>query len=181
MKKRGFSGPHSEATKKILSMKNKGKRFSPATEFRAGHIPWNKGLKRIRVSRPTEFKRGHRPANWKPVGTIVIRPESNGTLTRRIKVADPNKWEQYARYLWKKTKGRGIPPGFIIYHLDGNSLNDAPENLICIPRSIHIKWLKADLEGFEAKRIKNTSMAQKKRWQKKKIAAPAPILPFREI
>lgn len=163
---RGFKGPHSERAKRILSMKNKGKRASPATEFKPGQIPWNKGMKGIHFHRPTEFKRGSRPWNWLPVGTIRIRTYSRGMRIRFIKIAEPNKWDQYSIYIWRKSRGRKIPQGFIIYHMDSNTLNDAPENLICIPRSIHINWLRTDVKDFEPKRIKNTSLAQKRRWEK---------------
>lgn len=36
----------------------KGKRHSPQSEFRAGHKPWNTGIRGIHLSVSTEFKRG---------------------------------------------------------------------------------------------------------------------------
>jgi hypothetical protein len=37
---------------------NNGKSSSPATEFRPGHVPWNKDSKGIHFSPETEFKSG---------------------------------------------------------------------------------------------------------------------------
>lgn len=171
---RGFKGPHSEKTKKLISQKNKGRHFSPANEFKKGCIPWNKGLKRRGLkyayhnNSKTKFKPGNRPKNWLPVGTVTIRLDSgkNNMPYHWIKIAEPTKWMPLARLIWKLTRGREIPQGFIIYHLDGITLNDSPENLACIPRSLHIKFLKLDHETFEINRIINTRIAQKNRWQK---------------
>ena len=166
---------HSEKTKKIISLKLMGRHCSPATEFKKGLIPWNKGLKRRGLkyaysnNSSTKFKPGNRPKNWLPVGTITVRIEtSTGKPYHHIKVAEPKIWEYLARHVWEATRGRKIPQGFVVYHLDGISLNDDPENLTCIPRSIHIAYCKMDIEDFEPNRIRNTSIAQKKRWQEHK-------------
>ncbi len=163
--------PHTESTKRIISLKLMGRRCSPATEFKKGHIPWNKGLKRRGLQyayhsiSSTKFKLGHRPKNSLSVGTIIIRVDSNGNPYHHIKVVEPNKWEYLSRHVWENTRGRDIPAGFIIYHLDGISLNDSQENLICVPRSIHIAFCKMDIEDFESKRIKNASLILKRRGQ----------------
>lgn len=159
-----------EHVKEKIRKKMKGRRLSPETEFKKGMIPWNKGLKRrglkyaYHTNSSTKFKKGYRPQNWKPVGTITIRTDNREVRVRFIKIAEPSVWIYYSRYVWEETRGRKIPPGFIVYHQDGNSLNDAPGNLICIPRSIHMKFLKMDLPDFEPKRIATTIAAQKKRW-----------------
>ena len=152
--------PHNEKTKRIISLKLKGRRCSPATEFKKGHIPWNKGFKRRGLqyayhhNSSAKFKLGHRPKNSLPVGTIIIRIDSNGKPYHHIKVAEPKKWEYLSRHVWEATRNREIPSGFIIYHLDGISLNDSQENLICI-----------DIEDFESRRTRNASIASKRRWR----------------
>ena len=163
--------PHTKRTKRIISLKLMGRQRSPATEFKKGHIPWNKGFKRRGLqyayhnNSSGKFKLGHRPKNWLPVGTITIRIDSNGTPYHMIKVAEPKKWEYLSRHVWEATRGREIPQGFIVYHMDGISLNDSQENLICVPRSIHIAFCRMDIEDFESNRIRNTSTALKRRWQ----------------
>lgn len=158
---KGFHGHHSEKTKEILRLANLGKHFSPATEFKKGSVPWNKGYKRRGLryayhTKPNEgkFKPGNRPKNWLPVGTITIRFDTTtGNPYHLIKIAEPKSWQYLARHVWEETRGREIPPGFLIYHMDGISLNDDPENLICITRPIHINFCKMDIEDFESKRI----------------------------
>ena len=163
--------PHIEKTKRIISLKLMGRHSSPATEFKKGNVPWNKGFKRrgrqyaYHNSSSAKFKPGHRPKNSLPVGTITIRIDNNDKPYHAIKVAEPRKWEYLSRHVWEATRGRQIPQGFIVYHMDGISLNDSQENLICVPRSIHIAFCKMDIEDFEPNRIRNTSIASKRRWQ----------------
>lgn len=145
------------------------------TEFKKGHVPWNKGLKRrglkyaYHSSSCTKFKKGHRPKNWKPVGTITIRIDNRGLKIPYIKVAEPKKWEYLARYIWEQNRGRKILPGFVIYHTDCDRLNNEPENLIHIPRSLAINFQRIDDENFEKKRAQRTSEAQKKRWREYRL------------
>lgn len=42
--------PHTQSTKDLISLKKKGQRSNPATEFKKGGIPWNKGKKGYRLS-----------------------------------------------------------------------------------------------------------------------------------
>ena len=107
------------------------------TSFKKGCIPWNKGLKGIHLSLRTEFKEGHRSSNWQPVGTITKRT-SKREIRIFIKIAEPNKWEEYAKYIWKKKYGK-ILKGDVIHHIDGNKLNDNIENLVAISVSEHMK------------------------------------------
>lgn len=67
-----------------------------------------------------------------PVGAIVIRSHHRGYRRRLIKVRMDGPPEQrfmvYARWWWEQHRGP-IPKGKIVLHLDGNHLNDAPDNL----------------------------------------------------
>ena len=67
-----------------------------------------------------------------PIGSICVhtRKTANGrkSIRRTIKVAS-NKWCLYAKWLWEQTNGP-VPPGMRVAHKDGDTMNDAPDNLI---------------------------------------------------
>lgn len=67
-----------------------------------------------------------------PVGTVVIRQRKATRLVRYVKVRkdgpSSRRWILYARWWWEKHKGP-IPARKIVFHLDGDQLNDKPENL----------------------------------------------------
>jgi len=111
-------------------------------------ITWNKNTKGImkanktsfkkgeHPSTKTEFKKGIKPYNYVLVDTITIRQTKNDKKRRWIKIGDPNKWIEYAKYIYIKHNGK-IPKGGIIHHIDGNSLNDNINNLLLTNRSKH--------------------------------------------
>lgn len=106
------------------------------TSFHKGHVPWNKGKKGIHLSPKTEFKKGQRSLNWLPVGSKTIRLDRNKVKRMWIKIAEPNKWEEYAKFIWKKHFGKILKED-VIHHIDGNRLNDNISNLIALPRKDH--------------------------------------------
>lgn len=53
----------------------------------------------------------------------------------RIKVAEPNKWMQYQRYLWEQAHPGESAEGKVVIFLDGNNRNFSLDNLACITRS----------------------------------------------
>jgi hypothetical protein len=65
-----------------------------------------------------------------PIGTTVIRKHNN-VEARFIKVSltglPQRRWMNYARWWWEKNRGP-VPPGQLVIHIDGNSLNDDPKN-----------------------------------------------------
>lgn len=70
-----------------------------------------------------------------PVGTVTLRSDLvNGKrqLVRFIKVRldgpPQHRWKLYARWWWEKNNGP-VPEGKIVIHVDGNELNDKPENI----------------------------------------------------
>jgi hypothetical protein len=98
--------------------------------FKPGHTPWNKG-KKVAVggnSKYYRFPKGHKPHNYVPVGTIVIA----NIGYKKIKIADPNKWELLHRKIYADKKGP-IPSGHIVAFKDGNKLNCSLENLYLMP------------------------------------------------
>lgn len=83
---------------------------------------WEKG-KCSEGAKKTWFKAGHKPHNTKPVGTIC---KSEQYL--KIKIAEPNKWQLYHRYVWEQANGP-IPKNYIVTFKDGNTENCELNNL----------------------------------------------------
>jgi len=124
-----------------------------STKFKKGHKPWNKGIKGLHLSLATEFKKGHPSTHsYTPVGTLTIRTNKSNCQRRWIKITEPDKWVEYAKYVWWKHFGK-IPKGFLIHHIDKNSLNDNVENLAMVTRAQHINIHRSEL--LLAKKIKN--------------------------
>jgi len=108
------------------------------TAFKKGQVPWNKGLKGLRLSPSSEFKKGRESTTRARIGEIRTRKNKKEGFKKRlfIKVAEPNVWVEHAKYVWKKYYGR-IIKGDIVHHIDGDSLNDNINNLIALPRADH--------------------------------------------
>jgi hypothetical protein len=114
------------------------------TQFKKGHIPANKGLRRPGWApgrmRETQFKKGERSGkaaeNWKPIGTI--RAASDGYLRIKVREAVHGKeptgfgnvraWPLYQRHIWEQHHGP-IPPKHIVTFKDRNRSNCAIGNL----------------------------------------------------
>lgn len=114
------------------------------TAFKDGQAPWNKGKKGIHLSRETEWKKGVRGIHWVVVGTIRRRKRYTRLDERNfIKISEPNKWEEYAKYLWKKIYGK-LLKGDVVHHINGIKTDDRIENIIALPRTdhpiFHSKW-----------------------------------------
>ena len=118
---------------KNLAAKELGNRFPK------GHRPANKGKKMDRskitpAMRSTWFKPGHGAENRLPIGTVRRRRHFGRTEYQHIKVADPDQWELLHVHLYTKAHGP-VPPGQIIYFLDGNQMNCTLENLGTMTRA----------------------------------------------
>ena|SRR3990172_4644383 len=111
--------------------------------FTRGLEPWNKNLKGIHLSPSSEFRPGQPSTNILPIHTIRIRTNKKDGCRNFIKIANPNKWEELAKYVWKKKYGR-LYPGDVVHHLNGKKTDDTIRNLIALPRShhpiYHSKW-----------------------------------------
>jgi hypothetical protein len=72
-----------------------------------------------------------------PVGAVIIKRDSRGQRFRIIKLTHHGpyhrRWRAWARWWWEKNRGP-VPAGKRVAHLDGNRLNDAPENLGLLTR-----------------------------------------------
>tara|TARA_Y100000310_G_C20461182_1_gene705452 strand:+ start:437 stop:868 length:432 start_codon:yes stop_codon:yes gene_type:complete len=80
------------------------------------------------------------------VGMIRIKADANGRKRAWIKVAYPDIWRQRARWVWEtQVLQSEIPDGKIIHHIDGDTLNDCPDNLKCVTRKWHVNHHRKEL------------------------------------
>ena len=101
--------------------------YSTSTQFRRGE----------HRSRETEFVPGQIAHNRLPYGTVRVRRETHTGLQRAwVKVSEPNVWMKRAMIVWEALNGP-LPKGWVVHHRDGNSLNDAPDNLEGLSRREH--------------------------------------------
>lgn len=77
----------------------------------------------IRISAPLGHKSMHR------CGSL---------LYWRVKIAEPNLWEYEHRIVAAKRLGRPLTPKDIVHHIDGNGLNNSPENLQVLSHAEHM-------------------------------------------
>lgn len=111
-------------------------------KFKKGHTPANKGQSMpanvYAKAKRTMFKKGQIPHNKKAVGEIWQYRESSGRLVNMIKPADDQKAVYHSRYVWERAYGP-IPKGMYVSHKDGNSLNDALDNLELLTMSENLE------------------------------------------
>lgn len=99
-------------------------------QFKKGHIPWNKGLHKDLSHGKGQFRKGNRPPQYRPVGSI--RHQKDGYTY--IKVADPNKWVLYHRFLYEKEHHCHLKRGQLVIFLDGDRSNFDLSNLMIVTR-----------------------------------------------
>ena len=108
---------------------NKG--YEP-TQFKKGHVPFNKGKKGIGGWEPTQFKKWNKPANWVPIGSERV----NGDGYVDIKIADgklQKNWKGKHILVWEDANGP-VPKGHAVIFGDGNRRNFELDNLILVSR-----------------------------------------------
>ena len=108
------------------------------TSFPKGNIPWNKGKKGIHLSPASEFKKGRKSLKSLPVGTITVRVDKGGQKRQWIKIEEPSRWTEYAKFVWIFHNGP-IPKGMLIHHLDFDCMNDDIDNLSLVTRKAHFE------------------------------------------
>jgi hypothetical protein len=106
-----------------------------AGSFKKGQVPWNKGMKGLRVSPESEFKTGQYIGDKHPCwkGGVQV-PKNDCTYLYagvRSRVRKP-------RAIYEAAYGR-IPKGYVIYHIDGDKRNDELMNLEAISRAELLK------------------------------------------
>lgn len=103
--------------------------------YQKGETPWNKGRKMSDETREkvkkTWFKKGMIAQNRKPIGSTRITKDGY----TEIKVADPNKWVLYHRYLYEETHGEKLTKNDAIIFADGDQTNFDIDNLVKVSRA----------------------------------------------
>lgn len=106
--------------------------------FKKGDIPWTKGRKGEWTGNSTSFKKGNIPWCTEPLGTEVLK---EGRYY--VKVSDASgahniakRWQLRSRLVWEQHNNQKIPDGHVVIHLDGDSTNDSPNNLMLVDKSI---------------------------------------------
>ena len=118
----------------VALMKRKGITNGLDTRFQPGHIacgsPFKKGE---HFHAATEFKNGHIPYNKLEIGAVVRRTDDS----LWIKVAEGKgtyNYKQLSHYVWEQANGP-IPEGSCITFKDGNTLNCDLDNLMLTTKS----------------------------------------------
>lgn len=92
-----------------------------------GHV--YEGRYRLGFVSDSAIMRGESHWRHKPVGSLQ---EKKGYL--RIKVAEPNTWMQYQRFVWEKSHPGKSAAGAVVIFMDGDNQNFMPENLERVSR-----------------------------------------------
>lgn len=182
---------------KIVKKKRGG---CSGVRFKKGHVPWNKGVRYLHLSPSTQFVRGgplrgQAARLWRSVGSITIRRDktprsrrdranaAKGPPRRWIKVRDDGqrskRWMPYARHVWESFHG-SVPPGFLVVHADGDTMNDDPKNLLLVDRRTNLNRLRyMQPEAIErAKKNAGITNAQRHRLRRELRQAGVSLMPW---
>lgn len=87
--------------------------------------------------RPRSSKCLRKDTEFGPARTV---PHSHLSGKCRWLVRLPDGTTQYEHILvWEKVHGCKLPKGFVVHHLDGEPMNNAPENLYAMEAGEHIR------------------------------------------
>lgn len=103
-------------------------------KYPKGHKPWNKG-KHVSLSPGSQFKKGINVMDKHPSWKGGIQHITNDCAY--VMIAS-NVRKRRPVLVYEEAYGP-VPPGYVIYHLDGNKDNDDIENLEAISRAILVK------------------------------------------
>lgn len=98
-------------------------------QFKAGNIPYNKGIKGLKGANRTSFKKGNRPVNYRPIGSERVNVDGY----TEVKVEDPNKWTLKHKLIWENHNGP-VPEGYAVIFADRNKSNLDINNLLLLSR-----------------------------------------------
>ena len=101
-----------------------------STQFKKGHVPFNKGTKGFVKPNSGTFKKGQKPFNYRPIGSERVTVDGY----TEIKVADPNVWKLKHRLIWEQHNGQ-IPKGSTVLFGDGDQSNFSIDNLLLATRA----------------------------------------------
>lgn len=108
-----------------------------------------------------------------PIGTVVVKTRFIQCVPRQqrfVKVSHHGprrrRWVPFARYWWERNVAR-IPDGYQVFHRDGNSLNDSPENLILSRKQPFAALFARNAEAARNRELKQRAAVRRsnrKRW-----------------
>ena len=90
---------------------------------------YEKGIQLGLCNSNSDVPRGEKHWRHRPVGSFQIKKDYV-----RIKVAEPNHWMQYQRYVWEQNHPGQSAEGKTVIFMDGNIRNFDPSNLECVER-----------------------------------------------
>lgn len=138
-------GTHlSKETKEKIRLKLLGRRCSMSSEFRRGITPWNKGTKGLMKANKTSFKKGNIPKNYMgglkicKDGIYIRVGKQNYHYKRNGVKMKTGKYESLARNKYRKAFG-DFPKEMVVFHKDGDVLNNELDNLELITRGENLK------------------------------------------
>ena len=71
-----------------------------------------------------------------PIGSVTVRDDKNGRPRAWIKTTDG--WVPRAQAVYTAKYG-AIPDGHVVHHVDHDTLNDSPSNLVAVTPSDHAR------------------------------------------
>jgi hypothetical protein len=73
---------------------------------------------------------------YHPIGSVVLRRQ-HGAQYAWVKIADPDVWRKQADVTWEVSNGRALAPGEAVHHINGDKLDDTPDNLVALTSGRH--------------------------------------------
>lgn len=114
----------------MIRLAKEMKEVNKATQFKKGHITWNKGTKGLTSANSGSFKKGQKSHNKRPLGSTRITQDGY----TEVKTKEPSTWELLHRLEWQKHNG-AIPDGHNVQFKNGNKQDCKIENLYLIDKA----------------------------------------------
>lgn len=92
-------------------------------------------IEKLRGPKASKGQPGKRHWAWVPIGT---RGRSSGGKYIRVKVGEPDVWDYEHRVIAAEKLGRRLEKGEIVHHLNGDKIDNRPENLVVMTASTHM-------------------------------------------